>query len=136
MLSCRQLSSASAGSSDLVSKYQKAEDGRAAAVSAKDSLERDLRTQLGQAEQRASQAESRLSQAQQQAADAEATLTRERQSWEQRIQEAQARSAPAPTASTTPGKQTVAYIEADDIVSHSTVVARLEMCKKFCVALL
>lgn len=98
----QRLTSASSDSSDWVSKYQKAEDGRSTAVAQKDSLERDLRGQLAQAEQRATQAETRLSQAQQHASTAEATLSRERQSWEQRLQEAQATAAPAPNNSATP----------------------------------
>ncbi|DBA74240.1 TPA: hypothetical protein ACH3X1_011028 [Trebouxia sp. C0004] len=105
----QQLTSASSDSSDWVSKFQKAEDGRSTAVAQKDRLERDLRAQLAHAEQRATQAETRLSQAQQQASTAEATLTRERQSWGQRLQEAQAQAtaAPAPSNSVTPAPMAV-----------------------------
>ncbi len=121
--SCRQLTSASSDSSDWVSKYHKAEDGRSTAVAQKDSLERDLRAQLAQAEQRATQAETRLSQAEQQASTAEATLARERQSWEQRLQEAQAQATAAPAAnnSAMPGE------------SQARIGTVLHNCTRYCL---
>ena len=102
----RQLTSASTDSSEWISKYQKVEEARSLAVSDKERVEKDLRAQLSQAEQRLSQAQSKLLQAEQQAKDAEASLTRDRQHFEQRLQEAQSQvqAAPQATASAAPGE--------------------------------
>ena len=101
----RQLSNTCSDSSEWSNKYQRAEQGRLAALSEKDSLQRDLSVQLSQAEQRASQANSKLSEAQQQVNDAQVTLTRERQQWEQKLRDAQAQAqAAAVPASTRPGE--------------------------------
>ena len=99
VIHCRQLQSASSDSTEWVTKYQKAEDGRSAAVAEKDRLQ----AQLSQAEQRASQAEGRLSSAQQQASDAQASLASLRGQFAPRLREAHAQAdsavpgpAPAP----------------------------------------
>ena len=123
------MKSVTSDSNDWVSKYHKAEDGRVRVVEQRDSLERDLKAQLSQAEQRASQAETRLTQAQQQASNVEATLTRERQSWEKQIQaaQAQASAAPAAMASTTPGRQHCAHWAPAKTKLDFAIVMRMQL---------
>lgn len=94
----RQLNSASTDSGEWISKYQKAEEGRSVAVSDKESLERELRAQLSQAEQQLAQAKAKQDQAEQQAQAAQAALTQERQQFEHRFQEARAQAGAAPPA--------------------------------------
>ena len=116
LLCARQLNSASTDSSEWVSKYQKAEEGRSVAVADKERTERDLKAQLSHAEQGLAQAQTQMSQAEQQASGAQAALTREKQRFEQKLQEArvqQAQAAPQAAASATPGEHASAVCQAD-----------------------